>query len=43
MPAELEPYINAVKHFNRSGQLRYYPGSPLIVLASYCANKTACN
>ena len=30
LPAELEPYINVVKHFNRSGQLRYYPGSPLI-------------
>ena len=30
LPAELEPYINAVAHFNRGGQLRYYPGSPLI-------------
>lgn len=30
LPAELEPYISAVSHFNRSGQLRYYPGSPLI-------------
>ena len=30
LPAELEAYINVVKHFNRSGQLRYYPGSPLI-------------
>ncbi|MBE8398010.1 23S rRNA (adenine(2030)-N(6))-methyltransferase RlmJ, partial [Leptospira borgpetersenii serovar Hardjo-bovis] len=30
LPAELEPYISVVKHFNRSGQLRYYPGSPLI-------------
>lgn len=30
LPAELEPYIGVVKHFNRSGQLRYYPGSPLI-------------
>lgn len=30
LPAELEPYMMAVRHFNRSGQLRYYPGSPLI-------------
>ncbi|ELY4002387.1 23S rRNA (adenine(2030)-N(6))-methyltransferase RlmJ [Cronobacter dublinensis] len=30
LPAELEPYISAVSHFNRSDQLRYYPGSPLI-------------
>lgn len=30
LPAELEPYINAVKAYNHSGQLRYYPGSPLI-------------
>ena len=30
LPAELEPYIGVVEHFNRSGQLRYYPGSPLI-------------
>ena len=30
LPAELEPYISVVYHFNRSGQLRYYPGSPLI-------------
>ncbi|WP_438334236.1 23S rRNA (adenine(2030)-N(6))-methyltransferase RlmJ [Edwardsiella tarda] len=30
LPAELEPYMTAVRHFNRSGQLRYYPGSPLI-------------
>jgi 23S rRNA (adenine2030-N6)-methyltransferase len=29
-PAQLEPYLNAVAAFNRSGQLRYYPGSPLI-------------
>lgn len=29
LPAELEAYINVVKHFNRSGQLRYYPGSPV--------------
>jgi 23S rRNA (adenine2030-N6)-methyltransferase len=25
LPAELEPYIGVVEHFNRSGQLRYYP------------------
>jgi len=30
MPEELEPYIRAVKAYNQSGQLRYYPGSPLI-------------
>ncbi|MEW7312831.1 23S rRNA (adenine(2030)-N(6))-methyltransferase RlmJ [Buttiauxella gaviniae] len=30
LPAELEPYISAVKAYNHSGQLRYYPGSPLI-------------
>lgn len=30
LPTELEPYISVVEHFNRSGQLRYYPGSPLI-------------
>ncbi|MCT4715750.1 23S rRNA (adenine(2030)-N(6))-methyltransferase RlmJ [Enterobacteriaceae bacterium H18W14] len=30
LPEELEPYISAVKAFNQSGQLRYYPGSPLI-------------
>lgn len=30
LPAELEPYLSTVGHFNRSGQLRYYPGSPLI-------------
>lgn len=28
---ELEAYINVVKYFNRSGQLRYYFGSSLIV------------
>ena len=28
LPAELEPYIGVVNHFNRNGQLRYYPGSP---------------
>ena len=30
LPAELEPYISVVEHFNRNGQLCYYPGSPLI-------------
>jgi len=35
LPAELEPYMNVVRHFNRGEQLRYYPGSPLI------ANRTA--
>ena len=30
LPAELEAYIGAVKSLNRTGQLRYYPGSPLI-------------
>ena len=30
LPAELQPYIGVINHFNRSGQLRYYPGSPLI-------------
>lgn len=30
IPAELEAYLSAVKHFNRGEQLRYYPGSPLI-------------
>ena len=30
LPAELEAYIGAVQHLNRSGKLRYYPGSPLI-------------
>ena len=30
LPAELEPYMNVVRHFNRGEQLRYYPGSPLI-------------
>lgn len=30
LPAELEAYIGAVQHLNRSGNLRYYPGSPLI-------------
>lgn len=30
IPAELESYLAVIDHFNRSGQLRYYPGSPLI-------------
>jgi 23S rRNA (adenine2030-N6)-methyltransferase len=30
LPAELEPYISVINHFNRGEQLRYYPGSPLI-------------
>ena len=30
LPEELTPYITVLKHFNRSGTLRYYPGSPLI-------------
>ncbi|ELV7527601.1 23S rRNA (adenine(2030)-N(6))-methyltransferase RlmJ [Edwardsiella ictaluri] len=30
LPEALTPYMDAVRHFNRSGQLRYYPGSPLI-------------
>ncbi|WP_202305018.1 23S rRNA (adenine(2030)-N(6))-methyltransferase RlmJ [Dryocola clanedunensis] len=30
LPEELEPYISAVKALNHSGNLRYYPGSPLI-------------
>ncbi|WP_058910465.1 23S rRNA (adenine(2030)-N(6))-methyltransferase RlmJ [Entomohabitans teleogrylli] len=30
IPAELEPYLRVVRNLNRSGQLRYYPGSPLI-------------
>lgn len=30
LPAELEPYMSAVKAYNRGDQLRYYPGSPLI-------------
>ena len=32
LPAEMEAYISVIQHFNRSGQLRYYPGSPLIAL-----------
>lgn len=30
IPAELEPYLNAVLAYNRAGKLKYYPGSPLI-------------
>lgn len=30
LPAELEAYISAIKALNPNGQLRYYPGSPLI-------------
>ncbi|MFC3393763.1 23S rRNA (adenine(2030)-N(6))-methyltransferase RlmJ [Brenneria rubrifaciens] len=30
IPAELEPYMQAVRTYNHHGQLRYYPGSPLI-------------
>ncbi|QSD36601.1 23S rRNA (adenine(2030)-N(6))-methyltransferase RlmJ [Pectobacterium brasiliense] len=30
IPAELEPYMQAVRTYNHNGQLRYYPGSPLI-------------
>jgi 23S rRNA (adenine2030-N6)-methyltransferase len=30
LPAEMAAYISVIQHFNRSGQLRYYPGSPLI-------------
>ncbi|QWA11384.1 23S rRNA (adenine(2030)-N(6))-methyltransferase RlmJ [Sodalis ligni] len=29
-PALLEPYLTVINHYNRSGTLRYYPGSPLI-------------
>lgn len=29
-PALLEPYLTVLRHYNRSGTLRYYPGSPLI-------------
>jgi len=29
-PALLEPYLTVIRHYNRSGTLRYYPGSPLI-------------
>lgn len=30
VPALLETYLTVIRHYNRSGQLRYYPGSPLI-------------
>lgn len=30
LPIELMPYIKTITHFNRTDQLRYYPGSPLI-------------
>jgi 23S rRNA (adenine2030-N6)-methyltransferase len=30
IPETLTPYLDAVKAFNPGGQLRYYPGSPLI-------------
>ena len=29
-PAQLEPYLDAVRELNPKGTLRYYPGSPLI-------------
>jgi len=29
-PALLEPYLTVIRHYNRNGTLRYYPGSPLI-------------
>ncbi len=29
-PALLAPYLTVIRHYNRSGFLRYYPGSPLI-------------
>ena len=29
-PPLLEPYLKVIHHYNRSGSLRYYPGSPLI-------------
>ncbi|WP_413736240.1 23S rRNA (adenine(2030)-N(6))-methyltransferase RlmJ [Sodalis sp. RH21] len=29
-PALLAPYLTVIRHYNRSGTLRYYPGSPLI-------------
>ncbi|WP_410013045.1 23S rRNA (adenine(2030)-N(6))-methyltransferase RlmJ [Sodalis sp. C49] len=29
-PALLDPYLTVIRHYNRSGTLRYYPGSPLI-------------
>ncbi|AUH02370.1 23S rRNA (adenine(2030)-N(6))-methyltransferase RlmJ [Pectobacteriaceae bacterium CE70] len=30
IPAELDPYMHVVRTYNPNGQLRYYPGSPLI-------------
>lgn len=30
VPAELEPYLSAVSAYNKGGNLKYYPGSPLI-------------
>lgn len=36
LPAELEVYINVVKHFNCSGQLCYYPGLLLIACQLLC-------
>ena len=41
LPAELEPYISVVEHFSRNGQLRYYPGSPLIA-RQLLREQTAC-
>ena len=32
IPAELAPYLDAVRSENPKGRLRYYPGSPLIAL-----------
>jgi len=32
IPAELAPYMDAVRSENPKGRLRYYPGSPLIAL-----------
>lgn len=30
VPSEMATYLSVVQHFNQSGQLNYYPGSPLI-------------
>ncbi|GKX59426.1 23S rRNA (adenine(2030)-N(6))-methyltransferase RlmJ [Leminorella grimontii] len=30
VPSELEPYLSAIGAYNKSGNLKYYPGSPLI-------------
>ena len=30
LPAELSSYFSVLKHYNYSGNLKYYPGSPLI-------------